>query len=222
MLNGERTADFLALEAFSNAQWNSQNSAAMQRGSLGVRYGMEIFSNQNVQTHVPGTVVTGADQLGAVTGAHAKYATSLVVGSFAATETFKAGDTFVITGFTQRYAVTADLTLAGGAGTLSISPPLQNALAGAEVVTVRVQGANNRKENIAFHKNAFAIAMAPLSEMGNELGAKVATIADPVTGLALRSRVFYVPDSSVVKVALDVLYGIKTLDPNLAARYNSI
>lgn len=222
MLNGERTADFLALEAFSNAQWNPQNQAAMQRGSLGIRYAMEIFSNQNVQTHTPGTVVTGADQLGAVVGVNAANQNQLSVNSFTGTETFKAGDTFVITGFTQRYAVAADATLVAGAVVLTISPPLKQATAGGEVITVRVQGASNRKENLAFHRNAFALAMAPLSEMGNELGAKVATITDPISGVTLRSRVFYVPDSSVVKVALDVLYGVKTLDSNLAARYNSI
>jgi hypothetical protein len=164
--------------------------------------------------------VTGADQAGAVVGAHAKGLATLAVGSFAATETFKAGDSFVITGFTQRYAVTADVTLSGGAATLAISPPLQNALAGAEVVTVRVQGASNRKENLAFHRNAFALATAPLSEMGNELGAKIAT-AD-FGGVTLRSRVFYMPDISEVRVALDILYGVKTLDANLGCRYNSI
>lgn len=222
MLNGERTADFLGLEAFSNAQWNNQNDAAQRRGSLGIRYGMEIFSNQNVQTHVPGTVVTGADQAGSVTGAHAKGSTSLVVGSFAAGETLKAGDSFIIAGFTQRYAVTADVTLTGGAGTLAISPPLANALAGAEVVTVRVQGASNRKENLAFHRNAFALATAPLSEMGNELGARIATLVSPDGTITLRSRVFYMPDASEVRVALDILYGVRTLDANLACRYNSI
>lgn len=222
MLNGERTADFLSLEAFSNASWSNQNETAQRRGSLGVRYGMEIFSNQNVQSHVPGTVVTGADQAGAVVGAHSKGSATLAVGSFAATETFKAGDSFVITGFTQRYAVTADLTLSGGAGTLAISPPLANALSGGEVVTVRVQGASNRKENIAFHRNAFALATAPLSEMGNELGAKIATLVSPDGTITLRSRVFYMADVSEVRVALDILYGAKTLDANLGVRYNSI
>lgn len=222
MLNGERTADLLSLEAFSNAQWNPQNQQTQMRGTLGIRYAMECFSNQNVQTHVPGTVVTGADQAGAVNGAHTKGATSLAVNNFTGAETFKKGDTFIIAGNTQRYAVAADLTLAGGAGTLTITPGLAAALSGGEVITVRVQGANNRKENLAFHRNAFALAMAPLSEMGDGLGARIATIADPITNLAIRSRVFYVGDSSAVKVALDVLYGLRTLDGNLAARYNSI
>ena len=60
--------------------------------------------------------------------------------------------------------------------------------------------------------------MAPLPELPDELGAKVATVSDPVTGLSVRSRIYYVGDSSEVHVALDVLYGVKTLDNNMAVR----
>ena len=61
--------------------------------------------------------------------------------------------------------------------------------------------------------------MAPLTEIGNELGGcRVATIADPLTGLALRSRIWYDATNSKVLVSLDVLYGVKTLDCNLACR----
>ena len=59
---------------------------------------------------------------------------------------------------------------------------------------------------------------APLSELGGQLGAKIATVADPQTGLSLRSRLFYDGSNSKVIVALDVLYGVKTLEPNRAVR----
>ena len=71
---------------------------------------------------------------------------------------------------------------------------------------------------IAFFRNAFALAMAPLPTNARELGAKVETVTDPVTGLSIRSRIYYVGDSSEIHVALDVLYGVKTLDPNLVMR----
>jgi len=71
---------------------------------------------------------------------------------------------------------------------------------------------------MAFHRNAFALATAPLSTMGNELGAKIATVYNEKNGLSLRSRIYYVGNSSEVHVALDILYGVKTLDPNLACR----
>ena len=60
--------------------------------------------------------------------------------------------------------------------------------------------------------------MAPLTEMGNGLGARIATVTDPVSGLSLRSRLFYDGDTSKVFVSIDALWGIKTLDPNLACR----
>ena len=60
--------------------------------------------------------------------------------------------------------------------------------------------------------------MAPLSDMGDGLGARIATVSDPVTNLALRSRVWYNGDKSTVMVGLDCLFGGTTLDGNLEAR----
>jgi hypothetical protein len=60
--------------------------------------------------------------------------------------------------------------------------------------------------------------MAPLPETGNELGARVATVSDPVTKLSLRSRLYYVGNSSEVHVAIDCLYGVETLDNNMCYR----
>jgi hypothetical protein len=39
-----------------------------------------------------------------------------------------------------------------------------------------------------------------------------------VTGLSVRARRFYDGNNSKLFMALDVLYGVKTLDPNLAVR----
>ena len=84
------------------------------------------------------------------------------------------------------------------------------------VVTVSLMNFTN---SVAFHKNAFALGMAPLSDIGEQLGnARVASVVDPRTGLAMRSRIWYAPDASAVKVALDVLYAVKCLDGNLACR----
>jgi len=76
----------------------------------------------------------------------------------------------------------------------------------------------NFSESLGFHRNSIALAMAPLTEAGNNLGARISTITDPVTGLALRSRIWYEGDDSTIKVALDVLYGMKVLDRNMGVR----
>ncbi|OPZ31640.1 MAG: P22 coat protein - gene protein 5 [Synergistetes bacterium ADurb.BinA166] len=75
-----------------------------------------------------------------------------------------------------------------------------------------------KNQCLAFHRHAFALAMAPLSDMGGRLGAQIATVADPVTNLSIRSRLWYEGDTSTVKVALDALWGVQVLNPNLAVR----
>jgi hypothetical protein len=214
MLNGTQTGIALELANFTQQQGaGDQGVEAQMRGTLGMKYGFNIFSNQNVQSHTAGAMADGA---GAMASAHAKGATSVTIDDLTDTQTVKAGDSFVIAGNTQRYCFTEDgavstVTL----GPIGITPPLVAAYAEDDVVTIRV---DSHTANLAFHRNWAALAMAPLSEMGNDLGAQIATIQDPTTGLAIRSRVYYVGNSSEVHVALDVLYGVKTLDPNLAMR----
>lgn len=210
--------DFITDSAF--AQHSGAGNAGVDTqtsGTLGRKLGYEIFANQNVKAHTGGTA-TDLDL--AVNGAHAKGVTSLAVDTGTGSQTFKAGDTFSITGDSQKYSITADVALASGAGTLSISPALQVAVTGGEVVTADAT-ADFSGVNLAFHRNAFALALAPLPDtLPNSLGAQVATVSDPRTGLAIRSRMYYVGNSSEVHVAFDVLYGIKCLDPNLAYRLN--
>ncbi len=212
MIDGTLEGAFLGLSAFSQNQGAGDLGINTQlRGSLGTKYGFEIFANQNVQSHVKGTCST-TDLL--VNVEHLAGVSVIDLDAAAVTGTLVAGDTFVIAGNTQRYAVTALNTAAANAFTnVAFTPPLVATAANNAAVTVRL---DNHTANMMFHRNAFALATAPLPEIGNELGARVATINDPVTNLALRSRIYYIPDSSKVVVALDILFGLKTLDPNLA------
>jgi len=209
--------DFLLDTAFALQSGAGDEGTAVQRtGSLGMKYGFNVFANQNTPSHTGGT---GAALSGAVNGATAKGATTVAIDGLTNGETFLAGDTFTIAGDSQTYALTADATVATGAISASISPPLQAAAADNAVVTFNATD-DYSGVNLAWHQNAFALVLAPLPEMGNELGAKVASVTDPVTRLSLRSRVYYVGNSSEVHVALDILYGYKTLDSRFAARLN--
>jgi hypothetical protein len=221
MMDGTLEERMLKLSAFSNHQGSGDFGVNTQlRGYLGTRFGLECFSNQNVQTHVAGTCAdsTGAIDFGSgTTAVYPKGATMIHIDGVTDGGDWHVGDTFVIAGNTQRYAVTSQVTFTGGEGDVYFTPPLVAAVDENAVVTGRVA---SKTENLAFHRNAFALVTAPLSEMGSQLGAKVATVQDPVTGLSLRSRLYYVGNSSEVHVAIDVLYGVKTLDPNLACRCN--
>ena len=225
MIDGNLEAAFLGLQAFSQFQGAGDTGVNTQlRGTLGTKFGIEWFANQNTPTHTSATV---ADLAGAVNNAagYAVGSTSVAVDGLSAAAALKAGDIVVFTGDSQQYALSADVTLDGtGAGTLSITPALKAALVDNQVATVQLSGGSGttKTQNIVFHRNFAALAMAPLTTMARELGARVETVVDPITGLAIRSRIFYEGNNSKVFVALDVLYGVKVLDPNLAVRMRAV
>lgn len=192
-------------------------AAGLRSGDLGNLYGFDTFANQNTPSHVSGVSV---DFTGALTAATAVGDSTIAINAIDAAGTVTAGDIVTITGDPQQYVVTAGATASSGAiAALAIEPKIKQINASGAVVTLYLGGQGVAKaQNLAFHTNAFCLATAPLSDIGNQLGARIATISDPITGLSLRSRLFYIGDSSTVKVALDVLYGVKTLDGNLAVR----
>lgn len=216
MVDGTSEAALLGLAAFT--QWSGAGERGVETqftGNFGKRYGFNFWANQNTPTHTAGALVAGTQlQLNAdITAGDTSTVFKDSGGSL--TGTVKAGDTFVIAGHTQRYAVTADATASSNLVNVAFTPAAVTGYSASDNVT---ETQKSGAQNLAFHRNFCALAMAPLSEMGGELGARVATVTDPVTGLSLRSRVYYIGDSSVVHVALDVLYGIKVLDGNRAVR----
>lgn len=222
-LDSQAEAWLLANSAFTQNQGSGQAGVEAQlSGFLGRRYNFGFFANQNT----PMVAMGGDADLAGVASAAIKGAKTMNVTGLGATAVIKAGDPFMIAGHSQQYVATANATASAGTITglqFTTNNPfcdgLQIATAGSEVVTFLTGAAPATKSNnIAFHRNAFALAMAPLSDMGNQLGARIESITDPITGLSIRARVFYLPDNSTVKVALDVLYGMKTLDSTRAVR----
>jgi hypothetical protein len=216
MINGAQQNFFQQLAAFNQVQTAGQAGLeTLMRGSLGVKFGMEIFANQNVQSHTKGTCNDTALQ---IKGTPVAGATSIDLDAVdgGVTGTLVPGDTLIIAGNTQRYSVTNTVTASGNEFTgVGITPALVQDHDDNDAVTVNL---DNHTAMLGFHRNAFALAMAPLPTMARELGAKVETATDPVTGLSVRARMFYIGDTSKVYVALDALWGVKTLDPNLACR----
>ena len=200
----------------SNNLAGAASQEVLRTGHIGNWLGFELFGNQNVGSHVKGTCSVAAL---AVNGAFGKGATVINLDAATVTGTLVLGDSFAITGDGQRYVVvnSAPVTASGNAFTgVQVYPPLAQAVADNAVVTVSLMNYTN---SVAFHTNAFALGMAPLSDIGEQLGnARVASVVDQRSGLAMRSRIWYAPDASAVKVALDVLYAVKCLDGNLACR----
>jgi len=222
MVNGNATRELLDETAFTSWSVAGDNAGPnLINGTLGRRYGFNFFSNQNVKTHTGGVYTDGAGAIdsGSSTG-YAKGTTTVHIDALTSDDVFAIGDSFYITGYKHPYALTSAVTITSSAeADFAIYPDLHEAIAENAVVTFGSGGTTKSGyANLAFHKNAFALVTAPLSDMGNELGAKIAVVQDPVTGLSLRSRIWYEGDYSRVKVGLDVLYGVQVLDGHLACR----
>ncbi|MEX1193624.1 MAG: P22 phage major capsid protein family protein [Dehalococcoidia bacterium] len=215
MIDGATELAYLNALAAAGQQANTQDPS-LREGSLGRLYGFDVWANQNTPSHTSGVA---ADAAGAVdlTAGYAAGLKAMHIDGITSGATLLEGDTFSIAGHTQRYVLTADAVETTGDADIAFEPGLTAAVADDAVVTFTITG-SAKVQTLAFHRNAFALATAPLSSMGNELGARIAVASDPITNISLRSRIFYMPDESKVKVALDVLYGFKTLDRNLAVR----
>lgn len=215
----------LQLSAFS--QWQGSGMVgtdAQVTGAIGGRFGYgRIFANQNVPAHTGGTCNDTALLINNAGGYAAGTTTiNLDAADSSVTGTLVPGDILTIGG--RVYAVTNTTTAVTNAFTgVTITPGLEAAVSDNAVVTANVTSVIG--ENVAYHRDAFALAMARLPDYSNTglfgtaaLGAQVASVQDPVTGLAMRSRIYYVGNDSAVHVALDVLYGWKVLNPRMATR----
>lgn len=190
------------------------DAETLQRdGFLGRKFGFIMFGNQNEVTYTTGSITLSSPT---VNGAHVKGATSLAIAGSAGSGTATKGTVITITGDSQKYAITANVSVGASGFTASISPALAQAASGSEVVAFDQDAATS--VGLAFRRNAFALAMAPLSTAGNGLGIRMATMADPITGLVLRTRLWGSGGLAKVFVGIDALWGRRTLDPNLAVR----
>jgi hypothetical protein len=222
-------AAFLDMGIFHEARITGEgnNTAALMNGSLGERFGVEVFATQNADVSGPTMTSTatastaGGDTAFSVTAEVLANVATMAVENGTGTETLKIGDTFVVTGDPTVYILTADATLIAGAATLTFYPALRKTAAISTVVTFATlnaieESANLR--NLMFHRNAFALAFAPLPMTGDGKGAEITTVTDPVTGLSVRARMWYDGDTAKNNIALDALYGVQVLDPMLATQ----
>lgn len=150
----------------------------------------------------------------------------------------KQGDVFTIAGvfavnpvtkatlpFLRQFVVTADMS-SDGAGVINnmpIAPAIittgafQNvsaAPADNAALTFLGTAATGYAQNLVFHKNAFGLVVVPMEKPPGA----VDVARESYKGLSVRVVPYYDGANDVSKWRLDVLYGIKTLDPRLAVR----
>jgi len=217
MLDSTIESAVLGMSQFSNGSYAGANAETLLSGHVGKRLGIEFFTNQNAPTHTSGA---SADTAGSTTVSAGD--TSLTIDDLTDTQTVKEGDIFTIAGDTQKYVFTEDGEVGAETANKLVSigcyPAIKEDSEEGAVVTLENSSSKNYSHNFLFHRNAIALAMAPLTEEGSKLGAKIASVKDPVTGLTLRSRMFYDGDHNIIKVSIDALWGVKLLDCNRGVR----
>jgi len=220
MIGGELEEAYLNESLFHQANTGAGGSETQVRGTLGRKFGFETFVNQNIPAHeTDDTPITDGGTDAAIDGGGSAVdagTTSITVDATTLTGNVNQGDIIEIAGY-GKYAITAAASCDSNAIDLSISPGLRQDIPDNTGVTF-VQA--DKDVHLGFHRNAFALAMAPLSDLGNRLGASVETVADPKTRLALRSTMWYEEKDAEIWVRLDALWGVQVLDPDLAVRVN--
>jgi len=216
---------------------------AYRRARLGMIGNVDTYSSQNVQTHTRGTV-TNATPI--VVGSQSTtYASVLNSGTMTLgtrgwdqSGTIKQGDVFNITGVyavnpvtkatlphLQQFVVRADATANATtqSTTLTISPPIittgafqtvSAAPANSATITILGTASTGYAQNLVFHKNAFAMAMVPLIKPPGAVDVS----RQSYKGYSVRVIPYYTGSNDISAWRLDVLYGVKTVDPRLATR----
>lgn len=220
-------------------------SGAYRQGRIGPVGGVDTYMAQNVPTHTVGPLggtplVNGGSQ--AVTySTDGTDTQSLITDGWtaAAAARVKAGDVFTIANVydvnpvtkatlphLKQFVVTADGSSDGSGNlTLTIKPRIvasgafQNVSTGpADNAALTFVGTANTgyRQNLMFHKNAFALAMVP---MVKPPGA-VEVSRQSYKGISVRVIPYYDGTNDKSNWRLDVLYGFKAHDPRLAVRVN--
>jgi len=217
-------------------QDSTEISKQYKEGKMGRSAGFDFYENTLLVPHTTGTAAKTTTYTinGAVT---TNGATSAVVQT--GTTTFKKGDVFTVagcfrvhpetkvsTGALQQFVITTDY--AGGAGTINFAPAIytsggkQNVVAagmanGSAIVKVGAGNAEQLGADLVFHKNAFAFATADLLlPSGVDFAAR--EVMDGISMSIVRD--FAISDRSF-PCRIDVLYGYKTIRPQLACRLHA-
>lgn len=222
-------------------------NGAYRNGDLGMIGGVSTKMSQNVQSITMGTRTGSTLVNGSITSATVDYATvkntmtqDIGVDAFGgATQTVKAGEVLTIAGvyavnpvtkaplpWLKQFTVVSDATASGSAATVTIYPAM---IWSGAFQNVSVQGVTNLDnqavtflgtasatyaQNLVFHKNAFSLAIVP---MVSPPGA-VDVARESYKGTSVRLIPFYNGSNDVSTFRLDVLYGLKAIDPRLATR----
>ena len=200
----EADAAFTALDAIVHAE-KSGDTAALREGSIGRVMGMDNYMSQGVCRHATGiTAATGVKVSANVSAG----SNTLSLTGTSLTGKLVKGDLLRIDG--KDYAVTQDSASASSnaIANVKVTPALPAVSANTAVTLIASHTAN-----LAFHPMAFAFVTRPLASPGG-----VESYVTHYNGVSLRVVRGYDMQHKREMLSMDVLYGFKTLYPELAVR----
>lgn len=226
-LNGAAIQGFAGLFNSSD-KISKQYGSGMLVDSLGLAYAMD----QNVDLHTNGTAVVGTNTVNGAGQVGATITVNALNGTITRGTKLTFAGVFAVnpqsrvsTGQLAQFVVTADV--ASGATSLPISPAIvpsgafQNVTASpanSAAITIFGTASGSYNANIAFHKDAFTLAMVPMwSPPGGKGVIDVAQVSD--NGFTVKVTDFYDGVNDVPIRRLDVLFGWAATYPELACIY---
>jgi hypothetical protein len=207
VLDFDAEANALGLSTFADANRTADAGAVKREGEVGRKYGFDIFTDDVVTSHTAGSA-TGylVDD-----ASHAAGVKTVAVDT--GSNDAVVGDLFTVAGNSQQFVITG---ITGSAPMTAISYEPANVVAFADDAAITFLASH--VVNLAFHRDAFALAMRPLLEETSDmsLGSELVAAQDQQTGLTLRLEVSR--QYKQVVWEFDVLWGVKLVRPQLAAR----
>lgn len=220
---------------------------AYRQGSLGMVGGIDTYMAQNVPTLTTGTRTAGATIGASITTSTTTYDSikttnqqTITVTTNGSTDTVVTGDVFTIAhcfavnpvtkaklAFNKQFTVVTGGTASGSTLSLVITPaliwtgPYQNVAIdvgttdlNSAAITWIGSASTAYRQNMVFHKNAFALVMVPLVKPPGAVDVG----RESYKGTSVRVIPVYngIDDESAWR--LDILYGVKAIDPRLATR----
>ncbi|MBQ8508246.1 MAG: P22 coat protein [Clostridia bacterium] len=208
----EADVNFAQIPALINAEKGGE-SAALREGAIGRVFGMDNYMSQAVCRHSVGTAISSGCKL-LVDGAAPKGAAYIHIDGGSGAETLEPGDILTIGGVD--YAVEKQCVFSGGEGDVYVCGGVKADIAdNTGVAYVGSADAAEYTNNLAFHPMAFAYVTRPLL---NPDGQGVASYVTSYNGVSLRVTKGYDQQYKRSIYSMDVLYGFKTVYPELAVR----
>ena len=198
----EADANFTTIDALVNAE-KAGTTTALREGSIGRVFGLDNYMSQAVKTHTKGTLSAEVKPKASTQAG----ATSITLSAAEVTGTLVKGDILTILG--DSYVVTGDAAAAGNEITVDIYPALKKNVTTNTVVTLM----GDHTANLAFNPMAFAFVTRPLVAP-----AGVESYVTSYNGVTLRVVRGYDRKYKKETLSMDVLYGYKTMYPELAVR----